>query len=99
MRAVSLTPLLLLVACGGGDYSRPGTWKPAGVNDRNIQVMLADPAHATRGAEAQDERGTAGTVAIDRLLHDRVRRLPSSGRASAASGGATGSAQGNSDAR
>jgi hypothetical protein len=55
-----------------------GTWQAAGVNDRNLRAMLADPSHATRGVAARDDRGAAGTTPVTRLLAgDRERCRPS----------------------
>ena len=96
MRALLPLALLALTACQpGGDFARAGTWQATGVNDRNLRAMLAEPAHATRGAAATEERGTAGSVPVGRLLRDERRALPPVGRsiggAAPAAGGADGS--------
>ncbi|MBP0493876.1 hypothetical protein [Roseomonas indoligenes] len=81
MRALPLAALLLLAApllaaCARDDFSRAGTWQPTGMNERNLQAMLADPADAARGVAAAEERGTAATAPIDRLIRDRRKPLP-----------------------
>ncbi len=44
------------------------------MNDANLRAMLADPAHAVRGAAPESERGQPGSAAIRRL--EQGRRLP-----------------------
>ncbi|WP_458094595.1 hypothetical protein [Roseomonas sp. WA12] len=88
MRRLSLIALLLLAGCQpGGDFARPGTWQATGVNDRNLRSMLAEPAHATRGVAAQEERGSAGSMPVGRLLRDERRALPPPGRGFGPGGG------------
>ncbi len=70
--------LMLLAGCTGDDFSRPGTWQPAGLNDANLRAMLADPSHAERGVAAGTERGQPASTAIQRLEQDRRRPLPDS---------------------
>lgn len=88
---------VLLAGCAGDDFSRPGTWQPAGVNEANLQMMLADPAHAQRGVAAPDERAQPASAAIRRLERDRRRPLPNIrlttvGATAAGAGGAGGAA-------
>lgn len=68
--------LMLLAGCGRDDFSRPGTWQPAGLNDANLLTMLADPSHAERGVAAIGERGQPASAAVLRLEQDRRRPLP-----------------------
>ena len=77
MRKAALL-ILMLGGCaeGGTDFARPGTWQAAGVNDRNLRAMLADPSHATRGVAARDDRGAAGTTPVTRLLAGDREPLP-----------------------
>jgi len=77
--ALTLATPLALAACATGDFERPGTWQPAGVNDRNLRAMLADPAHAARGAAAGEERGTAGSAPVRSLLRGARPPLPPRG--------------------
>lgn len=91
--------LMLLAGCTGDDFSRPGTWQPAGINEANLLTMLADPSHAERGVPAIGERGQPGSYAIQRLELDRRRPLPDTrlsriGPTGAAVGGAGGAANG-----
>jgi hypothetical protein len=77
MRPIILC-LLALAACapGGRDFSREGTWAPAGVNERNLRAMLADPSHGRRGIGAAEERGDAGAAPVTRLVEDKRKPLP-----------------------
>lgn len=90
-RRILLLPLLL-GACVGDDFARPGTWQATGVNDANLRAMLADPTHAVRGAAAADTRGAAAAAPVTRLLQDRRAPLPprESGRGGGLLGGGGG---------
>jgi hypothetical protein len=74
--------LLALAACGSdnyfpaNDFDRAGTWQATGVNDRNLRLQVADPAHLTRGTGAATDRGQAGSAAIDALQAGRRPPLP-----------------------
>lgn len=74
--------VLALGACGSDNYfpasdiDRRGTWQAEGVNDRNLRLQVADPAHLTRGAGAATDRGEQGTRAIDAFNAGRRPRLP-----------------------
>ena len=76
----SLAPAVLLLGavagCNYDPYERPGTWRPAGVNDYNLQQMVANPADFSRGVAAQTDRGNAGANAATRLFIERRRPLP-----------------------
>lgn len=54
---------------------RPGTWHPTGVNERNLQVMVANPYDLEAGVGAPTERGNSASRAVTRLLTDRRRPL------------------------
>ncbi|WP_043839176.1 hypothetical protein [Muricoccus aerilatus] len=73
-----LLPLLVLGACQGDDFSRPGTWRSSQANDANLAVMLADPQDARQGRAAPDSRGQAAAVAVGRLTSGRRFPLPAS---------------------
>lgn len=74
---LSVTALLLsLAGCIDNSFERPGTWQPAGVNDRNLRAMIADPDDLERGSAALRERGAAGANAATRLLTEQRRALP-----------------------
>ena len=74
---ISAAALLLgLAGCIDDPFERPGTWPPAGVNDRNLRAMIADPEDLERGSAALRERGAAGSNAATRLLTEQRRPLP-----------------------
>lgn len=72
--------LILLLATGTGcaedSYDRPGTWRATGVNDQNLALMVADPAHLRQGVAAPNDRAVAGTLPVVRLETGRRPRLP-----------------------
>lgn len=70
---------LLLGGCTGSSldpYSREGNWRPNGANEANLVQMLATPTDYTQGQAAPDAMGELATAAVQRLLQDRVRNLP-----------------------
>ncbi len=72
--------LLLLGGCTGSvidPYTREGAWRPNGANESNLVQMLATPTDYTQGQAAPDAMGELATSAVQRLLQDRVRNLPS----------------------
>jgi hypothetical protein len=71
-----------LSGCGGtlGDPNiRPGTWMPEGVNDTNLQALVASPVDLQRGHGDGTVMGVVATDAVERLRTGTVRPLPSSG--------------------
>ena len=76
----SVAPRLLLLAalaaCAEDPFDRPGTWRPAGVNETNLRAMVADPAHLARGVGAGTERGQAGSRPVTQLEAGRRPALP-----------------------
>ncbi|MDB5316894.1 MAG: hypothetical protein JWO26_2466 [Rhodospirillales bacterium] len=77
MSALGLV-LLGLTGCLDDPFERPGTWRPAGVQDRNLRAMIADPENLNRGEAAFSDRGAAGSNAATRLLTEQRRPLPAS---------------------
>ena len=69
--------LLLLLALAGCDATDPfraeGKWRPAGVNELNLRVMLADPSHLDQGVEEPRRDGQLAAAAVDRLRPGLVR--------------------------
>jgi len=69
--AVWLAPVLLAgcTAPDSGDViDREGMWRPTGVNEANLRAMVADPAHLSRGVEAETlARGEPAALAGRRL--------------------------------
>lgn len=81
LRKTSLGLALLLGGCTGSiidPYSREGAWRPNGANEANLVQMLATPTDYTQGQAAPDAMGELATSAVQRLLQDRVRNLPTS---------------------
>ena len=74
---VGLLLLPVLCGCVQDPFERPGTWQPAAHNENNLRAMLAEPHDLTYGRGATTSRGTAGAQAVERLLTDRRRPLPS----------------------
>lgn len=80
----------LLAGCTGSmldPYSREGNWRPSGANEANLLQMLAEPNDYSRGQAAPDARGDLAAQAVERLLQDRVRALPTTTTTQALGGG------------
>jgi hypothetical protein len=76
MRSLPVCGLLILLAGCADDFARPGTWQPSRMNDANLRAMLVNPADATRGIAAVDERGQPGSRAVENLEQGRRPALP-----------------------
>lgn len=78
----ALVAALALGACGTDNYfpaqdiDRRGTWQAEGINDRNLRLQVANPAHLTRGASAATDRGDHAALAIRAMLACRRPSLP-----------------------
>ena len=86
--------ILLLALCGCAQvdpYTRTGMWQPAGVNSRNLDAMVVNPADLLRGRGAAGAQSTTATAAVERLLTGTQTPLPSLS-ADAAPGAASSSA-------
>ena len=96
----------LLVGCDAGlgdPFLRTGTWSPSDVNNTNIAAMVANPSHLKRGVDDPVSPAQLSAAAVDRLLNNRVKPLPTtdiaqvgqsganSGAAAAPEAGGTGS--------
>ena len=71
-RSAALLAPVLLAGCGTTGFVEPidreGMWRPTGVNEANLRVMVADPAHLSRGVEADTPaRGEPAALAARRL--------------------------------
>lgn len=76
-RAVLLATILALAACGYDDpFQRSGTWSAEGLNNRNIAAMVTDPRQLSQGVGDPHSPGVLSNAAIDRLLTDHLKRLP-----------------------
>lgn len=60
-------------------YQRPGTWRPLGVNESNLELQVARSADLVQGRGAQDVDGVTAAAAVDRLRRDKMRPLPING--------------------
>ncbi|WP_426955200.1 hypothetical protein [Muricoccus radiodurans] len=79
LRHIPLLPLLLLACAEDLDpYTRAGSWRPTGINERNLRVMVAQPRELVRGTGAVGTDGQQAADAVARLRTDRVRALPDS---------------------
>lgn len=92
--------VLALGACGSNNYfpaqdiDRAGTWQAEGINDRNLRLQVADPAHLTRGAGATTDRGEQAARAVRAMNAGQRPRLPAGlsdigGQAGQGGGGVT----------
>ncbi len=69
--------LLALAGCAQMDpYERAGTWQPGGVNDRNLDAMVTNPADLLRGHGDSGAQPQLATIAVDRLLAGAPQPLP-----------------------
>lgn len=71
--------LLALAACQSTEdpFTHPGSWRPEGLNDANIAAQVANPRHLVMGAADESSPGVLSNNAVERLLSDKVKRLPS----------------------
>lgn len=93
--ATLLLPILALTGCALDPYTRDGVWRPSAVNDTNLRAMIADPRDLQQGVGEPGANAPLAAAAVQRLLEDRVRPLPSSssnGGASGSGGGSSGGA-------
>lgn len=93
--AALLLPILTLAGCAVDPYTRDGVWRPSAVNDTNLRAMVADPRDLQQGVGEPGANGALAAAAVQRLLEDRVRPLPSTnigGAAGGAGGGSSGGA-------
>lgn len=81
--------LTLLGGCNLAPDQRPGMWQATGVNERNIQSMLADPADYYRGRESAGTDGNSAAQAIERYRTDKVKPLRQASEKSFEPGGDT----------
>jgi len=80
MRHVCLIVSLLVTGCGPDlfdPYQRPGTWRPAGDNDANLKVMVANPHDLIEGAGQGASAGAEAAPPVARLLAGKRYPLPS----------------------
>lgn len=74
--------LLGLAGCGiaaRDSWEDPGSWRSAGVNDMNLQAMIANPNDLIAGRGERGASAVLATTAVNRYLTDKVKALPKSG--------------------
>lgn len=68
-----------LAGCGiaaRDSWNDPGSWRSAGVNDMNLQVMIANPNDLIAGRGDRGGSAVLATTAVNRYLTDKVKALP-----------------------
>ena len=84
--------LLGLAGCGVAardSWEDPGSWRGAGVNDMNLQAMIANPNDLIAGRGDRGASGVLATTAVNRYLVDKVKTLPKAGTFGIGGGGAS----------
>ncbi len=92
-RLLAVFVLMLGVAgCDATDpYKRADVWRPAGVNDMNLELQVANTTDLRRGRGTDTIDGESAGAPIDRLRRDKPRALPQSGISAIGTAGGTGS--------
>lgn len=75
-RAALAAALLTASGCALDPYTRDGVWRPSAVNETNLRTMVADPRDLQQGVGEPGANGATAAAAVQRLLEDRVRPLP-----------------------
>lgn len=91
MKRWFLFSFLLLGGCNLAPDVRPGMWRPSGVNETNIQAMLANPADYHRGHGDGTADGNQAAKAVERYRTDKVLPLPQASSQSFQPGGSSAS--------
>lgn len=68
--------VLPLGACTEDPFERPGTWRPAGINEANLRAQVTDPAVLERGVGAGTDRGQQGSMPITTLEAGKRPAVP-----------------------
>lgn len=78
-RLACLALLLGVTGCAGlnDPFQREGTWRAENLNDANLVAMVANPRHLQQGASDSASPGILSSAAVNRLLTDHVKPLPS----------------------
>jgi type IV pilus biogenesis protein CpaD/CtpE len=74
--------LVGLSGCGMAardSWNDQGTWRGTGVNDTNLQAMIANPNDLVAGQGDRGSSGVVATTAVNRYLTDKVKQLPEPG--------------------
>ena len=73
--ALAAAALLLALTGCTERWFDPGSWRPSGANERNLQAMVANPNDLQGGVGASTDRGNGAARAVTRLYTDRRRPL------------------------
>lgn len=92
--AALLLSILALTGCALDPYTRDGVWRPSAINDTNLRAMIADPRDLQQGVGEPGANAASAAAAVQRLLEDRVRPLPSTSTGGVAGGSGGGSSGG-----
>lgn len=65
---------LLLGACGD-PFDQPGTWRPAGINQANLDIETADKADTVAGHGTPGSDALLDAAAVQRLYEDKTKPL------------------------
>lgn len=89
-----IVPMRLLTSCAVGailfgltgcgiaardSWDDPGSWRGTGVNDMNLQAMVANPNDLIAGRGERGASAVLATTAVNRYLTDKVKALPKAG--------------------
>lgn len=92
MRALAaLAAIFCLTGCEVVDpFTRPGLWRPAGINEMNFEAQLANVGDLQMGRGTATIDGETAAAPVDRLRRDKPRPLPTSSISTIGSAGSTG---------
>lgn len=71
-----------LAGCGVAardSWEDPGSWRSSGINQMNLQAMVANPNDLTAGRGDRGASGVLATTAVNRYLVDKTKPLPKAG--------------------
>ena len=78
--ALAAGAMLVLAGCDMVDpYKKPGVWRPAMINDANLELQIARSSDLTMGRGTTGADGETAAAPVDRLRKDKVKALPLSG--------------------
>lgn len=87
-RLYTIPFLVVLSGCGTDPLTRPGMWRPSGVNEQNIRAMLVNPEDYRMGQINTPTSGNQAAIAVGRYDQDHVAPLPTASEQSFSPGGA-----------
>lgn len=91
-RIAALALILGLAGCDATDpYLRADVWHPAGINDMNLEIQIANAADLRKGRASETIDGETAGAPVERLRRDKPRSLPTTGVSSVGTAGGSGS--------